>query len=398
MGEKLRIEISFECDCSIRTLSILYCQMNGTSPGYMEGSGSLQVPSKQYSIGVTVQMKEYSNYYIFKTPTINNCDYYPLMTINHVKTVFDYQFPLYSKGAVSRQSSIYLDIRTYKKNDNITFKLLFTNGYNYTNVTLKYKYEQNYYATVSESQYKDIQSFIRSNSGELDIFYFQINLERDPASFKYLFLLLPEDIYKYSNATIWHTDNMPIIELKEYGEVQVSEQSCLYLTLDNFSYGDIYLELSYINQTNSGFKSLPLPYYFSNETTSNTFGRTYLIDNKFSSVSNISYTYYYTVQKTFDAKYLVLYTPFFKYFNDTKVTVKINIEDPKPEVPKNGNNNYNMVLYVSIAVGILLIVCIIVICIVKRNRRKNDFEDSSQDNLKKMVEVSPELNEPIPVD
>jgi hypothetical protein len=139
-------------------------------------------------------MKEYSNYYIFKTPTINNCDYYPLMTINHVKTVFDYQFPLYSKGAVSRQSSIYLDIRTYKKNDNITFKLLFTNGYNYTNVTLKY--EQNYYSTVSESQYKDIQSFIRSNSGELDIFYFQINLERDPASFNYLFLLLPEDIYK----------------------------------------------------------------------------------------------------------------------------------------------------------------------------------------------------------
>ena len=35
---------------------------------------------------------------------------------------------------------------------------------------------------------------------------------------------------------------MPIIELKEYGEVQVSEQSCLYLALDNFSYGDIYLE------------------------------------------------------------------------------------------------------------------------------------------------------------
>ena len=60
--------------------------------------------------------------------------------------------------------------------------------------------------------------------------------------------------------------------------------------------------------------------------------------------------------------------------------------------------NYNVILYVSVAVGILLIVCIIVICIVKRNRRKNDIEDSNQDNLKKMVEVSPELNEPIPVD
>jgi hypothetical protein len=403
MGEKLRIEISFECDCSIRTLSILYCQMNGTSPGYMEASSSREIPSKKYSTGLTVQMKEYSNYYIFKTPTINNCDYYPLMTINHVKTVFDYQFPLYSKGAVSRQSSIYLDIRTYKKNDNITFKLLFTNGYNYNNVTLKYV--QSYYSTVSASQYTDIQSFIRSNSGELDIFYFQINLERDPASFKYLFLLLPEDIYKYSNATIWHTDNMPIIELKEYGEVQVSEQSCLYLALDNFSYGDIYLELSYINQTKSGFKSLPLPYYFSNETTSNTFGRTYLIDNKFSSVSNISYTYYYTVQKTFDAKYLVLYTPFFKYFNDTKVTVKNNIEekkDPnKPEEskgPEEPEGSKNVILYFSVGAGIFLMVYIIVICIVKRNRRKNNIEDSSQDKLKKMVEVSPELNEPIPID
>ena len=162
MGEQLRIEISFECNCSIRTLSILYCQKNDTSPGYMEVSASQQFPSKKYSTGLTVRMNEYSNYYIFKTPTINNCDYYPLMTINHVKTVFNYKFPLYSKGAVSRQSSIYLDIRTYKKNDIITFKLLFTNGYNYTNVTLKY--EQNYYSTVSESQYKDIQSFIRSNS------------------------------------------------------------------------------------------------------------------------------------------------------------------------------------------------------------------------------------------
>ena len=128
---------------------------------------------------------------------------------------------------------------------------------------------------------------------------------------------------------------MPIIELKKYGEMQVSEQSCLYLTLDNFSYGDIYLELSYINRTKEGYKSLPLPYYFSNEITSNTFGRTYLLDNNFSSVSNINYTYYYTLQKTFDAKYLVLYTPFFKYFNDTKVTVKNNIEEKKdPNKPE----------------------------------------------------------------
>ena len=416
-GEDLRVEISFECDCSIKTLSILYCQKNNTTPGYMDVSASQQISSKKYSTGAVVHMDEFSKYYIFKTPTIKDCDTYPLMTIKHVKSVFNYKFPLYSKGAVATQSSIYLDVRTLKQNDKMTFKLLFKNGYNYKNVTLKYA--QSYYTTVSASQYKDIQSFIRSNSGELDIFYFQINLEKDPTSFKYLSLLLPEDIYKYSNGTIWHTENMPIIELKEYGEVQVSEQSCLYLALDNFSYGDIYLELSYVNQTKDGFKRLPLPYYLSNETTSNTFGSTYLIDESFSSVSNINYTYYYTVQKTFDAKYLVLYTPFFKYFNDVKVTVKNNIEgksnpkkpeeskepekpeEPKEETSKNGknnNNNYNVILYVSVAVGILLIVCIIVICIVKRNRRKNDIEDSNQDNLKKMVEVSPELNEPIPVD
>ena len=142
----------------------------------------------------------------------------------------------------------------------MTFKLLFKNGYKYKTVTLKYA--QSYYTTVSASQYKDIQSFIRSNSGELDIFYFQINLEKDPTSFTYLSLHLPEYIYKYSNGTIWHTENMPIIELKKYGKVQVSEQSCLYLAIDNFGYGDIYLELSYINQTKDGFKSLPLPYYF----------------------------------------------------------------------------------------------------------------------------------------
>ena len=57
-----------------------------------------------------------------------------------------------------------------------------------------------------------------------------------------------------------------------------------------------------------------------------------------------------------------------------------------------------MILYFSVGAGIFLMVYIIVICIVKRNRRKNDIEDSNQDNLKKMVEVSPELNEPIPVD
>ena len=219
LGEYLSVEISFESDCYIKTLFISYCQKNDTIPGYMDNiSGSQTLPSKEYSAGCIVQMITKSKYYIFKTPTINNCSY-PLMTIRHKKEVYEYQFPVYGKGAVSRQSSLTLDIRNFNKNDNLTFKLLFINNYNYTKITLNYS---QYYTSI---QYKEIESFLRSNSGVLDIFYFKINLKEDPTNMKYLSLLLPEDIYKYSNATVWHTKNMPIYELKKYGQVQVSEQS-----------------------------------------------------------------------------------------------------------------------------------------------------------------------------
>ena len=133
----MRVEISFESECSIKMLSISYCQKNNTTPGYMDVSASQQISSKKYSTGAVVHMDEFSKYYIFKTPTIKDCDTYPLMTIKHVKSVFNYKFPLYSKGAVATQSSIYLDVRTLKQNDKMTFKLLFKNGYNYKNVTLK---------------------------------------------------------------------------------------------------------------------------------------------------------------------------------------------------------------------------------------------------------------------
>ena len=414
-GENLRVYITFESNCTIKYLSILYGQMNSTSPGYMEVSGSSAIPSKKkYSTGCIVRMNTNSKYYIFKTPTIRDCSH-PIMEITHIKEIFDYKLPIYGNMAVSRQSSFNLDIRNFDIEDKLTIRLLFVNSFNYTDITIK---SQQYYFDVSSNSYKDIKSFIHSKSGEIDIFYFTIGFKIKPSLHKYLSIILPEEeeIYKYSNVTIMHTINMPTYELIRYEEMNVSEQSCLYLNLENFTSSNIYLELSFLNKTKDGYDSLPLPYYFSNDTTYNTFDKVYLKNNNFSSINSMNYTFYYTIEITVNAKYLVFYTPFF-IFNDTKVIIK-NMEekrndnsDSNDDNTNNDNNNNdndnnnnndnknnnNKILYIIIPVGIIFIICIIVIFIVIRKKRKENG-DLTQDNLRKMVDVSPELNDPIPLE
>ena len=128
----------------------------------------------------------------------------------------------------------------------------------------------------------------------------------------------------------------------------------------------------------------------------------------------MNYTFYYTIEITVNAKYLVFYTPFF-IFNDTKVIIK-NMEEKRNDNSdsnddntnndndndnnnnnNNNNNDNNKILYIIIPVGIIFIICIIVIFIVIRKKRKENG-DLTQDNLRKMVDVSPELNDPIPLE
>jgi len=178
VGEKIEVEISFESNCSIKTISIGDCPSSSISPCFFSYTAYKTKNYHQFHFGVTGELKWRAKYWVFETPSIKDCPY-PTLEIIHNKEIQKYKLPIYGEKVVSRQSSLYLDAKNFSIFDKIYIKLIFINKYNYTYKDIKLKYYQNDDPlNFDKNKFNSQQSYIYTKTGDYDTFYFEFSIKR----------------------------------------------------------------------------------------------------------------------------------------------------------------------------------------------------------------------------
>ena len=111
-----------------------------------------------------------------------------------------------------------------------------------------------------------------------------------------------------------------IYPLQQYGSDTRTGPNYYYLSLDGFKEGDnIYIKLSFNN--GNSYRTIQLGYYESNDFSSDSLSYLKYFNSYSKSKSGKSFTFYFTIELTKSAKYLLLATPTFKDKLDTSVTI-----------------------------------------------------------------------------
>ena len=199
-------------------------------------------------------------------------------------------------------------------------------------------------------------------------------------SFFIIFILIPISL-----------QDLPYLELPQFGEIQLKQQSFVSLELQGYNIGDeIYLEIIYINSnililyTQDQFlKSRTLDVWENNQVAFNQETQQYITEYKYLKESLDDYHIYYTIKLKSNYNKLYFITPkvpFEEYpdideFNPFREYIEVYV--------KHNKNNYNdfgtvEIIFISVIAGVLIIGVIICLYIWRKIRRKRykEYEES----------------------
>ena len=179
--------------------------------------------------------------------------------------------------------------------------------------------------------------------------------------------------------------DLPYLELPQFGEIQLKQQSFVSLELQGYNIGDeIYLEIIYINSnililyTEDQFlKSRTLDVWENNKEAFNQETQQYITDYKYLKESLDDYHIYYTIKLKSNYNKLYFITPkvpFEEYpdideFNPFRESIKVTL--------KHNKTNYNQIgtvkiIILSVFIGLIIIGVAVFIYIFIKKRRKRD--------------------------
>ena len=193
-------------------------------------------------------------------------------------------------------------------------------------------------------------------------------------SFFIIFILIPISL-----------QDLPYLELPQFGEIQLKQQSFVSLELQGYNIGDeIYLEIIYINSnililyTEDQFlKSRTLDVWENNKAAFNQETQQYITEYKYLKESLDDYHIYYTIKLKSNYNKLYFITPkvpFEEYpdideFNPFRESIKVTL--------KHNKTNYNQIgtvkiIILSVFIGLIIIGVAVFIYIFIKKRRKRD--------------------------
>ena len=193
-------------------------------------------------------------------------------------------------------------------------------------------------------------------------------------SFFIIFILIPISL-----------QDLPYLELPQFGEIQLKQQSFVSLELQGYNIGDeIYLEIIYINSnililyTEDQFlKSRTLDVWENNKVAFNQETQQYITEYKYLKESLDDYHIYYTIKLKSNYNKLYFITPkvpFEEYpdideFNPFREYIKVTL--------KHNKTNYNQIgtvkiIILSVFIGLIIIGVAVFIYIFIKKRRKRD--------------------------
>ena len=191
-------------------------------------------------------------------------------------------------------------------------------------------------------------------------------------SFFIIFILIPISL-----------QDLPYLELPQFGEIQLKQQSLVSLELQGYNIGDeIYLEIIYINSnililyTEDQFlKSRTLDVWENNKVAFNQETQQYITEYKYLKESLDDYHIYYTIKLKSNYNKLYFITPkvpFEEYpdideFNPFRENIEVTL--------KHNKTNYNQfgtaeIIIFSVLFGLIIIGAAIAIYIIIKRRRK----------------------------
>ena len=193
-------------------------------------------------------------------------------------------------------------------------------------------------------------------------------------SFFIIFILIPISL-----------QDLPYLELPQFGEIQLKQQSFVSLELQGYNIGDeIYLEIIYINSnililyTEDQFlTSRTLDVWENNKVAFNQETQQYITEYKYLKESLDDYHIYYTIKLKSNYNKLYFITPkvpFEEYpdideFNPFREYIKVTL--------KHNKTNYNQIgtvkiIILSVFIGLIIIGVAVFIYIFIKKRRKRD--------------------------
>ena len=193
-------------------------------------------------------------------------------------------------------------------------------------------------------------------------------------SFFIIFILIPISL-----------QDLPYLEIPQFGEIQLKQQSFVPLELQGYNIGDeIYLEIIYINSnililyTEDQFlKSRTLDVWENNKVAFNQETQQYITEYKYLKESLDDYHIYYTIKLKSNYNKLYFITPkvpFEEYpdideFNPFRESIKVTL--------KHNKTNYNQIgtvkiIILSVFIGLIIIGVAVFIYIFIKKRRKRD--------------------------
>ena len=178
--------------------------------------------------------------------------------------------------------------------------------------------------------------------------------------------------------------DLPYLELPQFGEIQLKQQSVVSLDLKGYNIGDeIYLEIIYINTnililyTEEHFlTSRTLDVWENNELSVNQETQQYITDYKYLKENLDDYYIYYTIKLKSNYNKLYFITPkvpFEEYpdideFKPFRESIKVTL--------KHNKTNYNQfgtaeIIIFSVLFGLIIIgVAVVIYIFIKRRRRR----------------------------
>ena len=202
-------------------------------------------------------------------------------------------------------------------------------------------------------------------------------------SFFIIFILIPISL-----------QDLPYLELPQFGEIQLKQQSFVSLELQGYNIGDeIYLEIIYINSnililyTEDQFlKSRTLDVWENNKVAFNQETQQYITEYKYLKESLDDYHIYYTIKLKSNYNKLYFITPkvpFEEYpdideFNPFREDIEVYV--------KHNKNNYNdfgtvEIIFISVIAGVSIIGVIICLYIWRKIRRKKSYKEYEESPL-----------------
>ena len=193
-------------------------------------------------------------------------------------------------------------------------------------------------------------------------------------SFFIIFILIPISL-----------QDLPYLELPQFGEIQLKQQSFVSLELQGYNIGDeIYLEIIYINSnililyTEDQFlTSRTLDVWENNKVAFNQETQQYITEYKYLKEGLDDYHIYYTIKLKSNYNKLYFITPkvpFEEYpdideFNPFRESIKVTL--------KHNKTNYNQIgtvkiIILSVFIGLIIIGVAVFIYIFIKKRRKRD--------------------------